>query len=218
MEPDFWHRRWRKNEIGFHQGDINRHLRAHWAHLGAAPGALVFVPLCGKSRDMLWLREQGHRVLGVELSAIAVRDFFVENELPLESEADGPFIAHRSGDLTVLEGDFFALDAARLAGVGAVFDRASLIAFPPEMRPRYARHLLSLLPGGTRLLLLTMEYPQDEMQGPPFSVREDEVLRLFGEDAVVERIHQAEVLHEHARFIQKGLTSLTEKVYRLIRR
>src|SRR4030042_914462 len=81
MNPDFWLERWQRNEIGFHQPEINAHLQDFWGQLAVPAGGQVFVPLCGKSRDLLWLRARGHRVLGVELSPIAVRDFFAENAL-----------------------------------------------------------------------------------------------------------------------------------------
>ena len=63
MEAAFWHQKWKENRIGFHQADFNRWLQSWWsAQQGSDP---VLVPLCGKSRDMLWLREQGHPVDGL---------------------------------------------------------------------------------------------------------------------------------------------------------
>lgn len=218
MEPDFWHRRWQKNEIGFHQDRINLHLQSFWPSLRLAPPAMVFVPLCGKSRDMLWLAEQGHEVLGIELSAVAVEDFFTENHLTPEVTEGSRFKRYRAPGITLLQGDLFELSPDDLAGVAAVYDRASLIAFPPEMRPRYARHLCSLLRAQTVMLLISLEYPEQEMKGPPFSVHEPEVRQLFEDEMHIEKVLELEVLKENPRFIQRGLTALTEKVYRLKRR
>lgn len=218
MEPDFWHRRWNNNEIGFHQQQVNLYLRELWPMLGAPRGGAVFVPLCGKSRDMLWLNEHGHPVVGNELSRIAVEAFFLESGLHAEKSESGPFVEYRSGTLQVLLGDFFDLTSAHLEEVRGIYDRASLIAFPPDMRPRYVRHLTTLLPAEARMLLITLEYPENEMQGPPFSVREDEVRHLFGASMTIHKVREADALAQNQRFARNGVSALTEKVYRLVRR
>src|SRR3546814_8142059 len=86
MDPDFWQQRWRDNRIGFHRDGVLPLLEKHWPSLGLATGSRVFVPLCGKSLDMAWLAARGHRVLGVELSPLAVGQFFDENGLAPRSE------------------------------------------------------------------------------------------------------------------------------------
>jgi thiopurine S-methyltransferase len=175
-------------------------------------GAPVFVPLCGKSLDMLWLREQGHAVLGVELSEKAVSAFFEENGIPAEVQRDRSFSVYSGEGLRLLSGDFFALKPEDLNGIHAVYDRASLIALPPTMRQRYAQHMAQLLPTGARILLVTMEYPAGTLEGPPFSVEETEVNALFGNHFTVER----QALWEGAEG-PRGV-SVTEKVYTLSRR
>ena len=216
MKADFWHQRWQQNQIGFHQREINTHLQAFWDRLDLPAGCPVFVPLCGKSRDLLWLRSRGHRVLGVELSPIATRAFFDENRLePVTHTPAGPFERFEMDGITILCGDFFRLTADRLEGVCGVYDRASLVALPPPMRPDYARHLGAILPPDACLLLVTMEYPQQQMQGPPFSVGEAEVRQLFGDRFLIEPLYRQEILDENPRFRDKGLTALEEKVYRL---
>jgi len=215
MNPEFWHERWRRGEIGWHATSINLHLQDHWPRLGVAPGARVFVPLCGKSLDLLWLAGQGLWVSGVEISRVAVEAFFADNGLYAEITEDPPFLRYRAAEIEVLCGDFFDLDASRLQGVEGVFDRASLIALPPEARPRYADHLQRLLGPAVRMLLITLDYPQDEMAGPPFAVRDDEVQALFGARFHIEPIARSDVLAENERFRQRGLTRLYEQVYRL---
>lgn len=101
MKPAFWLEKWERNEIGFHQHEINNHLQAYWQHLKLKPGSPVLVPLCGKSSDMLWLCGQGHNVLGVEISAIAVRDFFQENALNPNISQQGPFKRWETEGLTI---------------------------------------------------------------------------------------------------------------------
>ncbi len=218
MEHDFWHRRWTKNEIGFHQQHINLHLQELWHLFDIEPGAPVFVPLCGKSRDMLWLAEQGHSVLGIELSELAVKDFFSEADLSPDITESPPFQRYTCGNTAILVGDFFSLEPAQIEGFSTVYDRASLIAFPPEMRRRYAKHLNDLLRADAQIMLITLEYSQEEMKGPPFCVKESEVFDLFGETMRVEKLRELDVLSENPRFIQRGLTALHEKVFKLRKR
>jgi thiopurine S-methyltransferase len=215
MDQKFWHERWQRNEIGFHQQEINAHLQEFWAQLAVPAGGQMFVPLCGKSRDLLWLRARGHAVLGVELSPIAVRDFFAENTLTPQITRQGAFERYTADGLTVLCGDFFGLTAQDLQAVAGVYDRASLIAIPPTLRPRYAEQLAAILPAPAKVLLVTMEYPQAEMSGPPFSVSEDEVRRLYEPRYRVTRLFAKNILNENPRFRERGLSALSEQVYLL---
>jgi len=212
MEHHFWLERWKQDQIGFHQAEINQYLSEHWEQLGLAPGAPVFVPLCGKSLDMLWLREQGHPVVGVELSEKAVAAFFAENDIAAATRRDGDFTVYEGDELQLLTGDFFALRRQQLQGVCAVYDRASLIALPPPMRAAYAEHMAVLLPAGAHILLITMEYPAGTLEGPPFSVSEEEVHGLFDTAFSVER----KAMWEGAPGPQGS--DVTEKIYTLTRR
>ncbi len=218
MEPAFWHRRWQDNLTGFHQPDVNPYLQAFWPHLGVPSGSTVFVPLCGKSLDMRWLRARGHSVLGVEISPIAVQAFFRENDLIPDCRQDVHYSVWSADGMEILCGDFFDLGPDRLDQVQAVYDRASLIALPPDMRRRYADHLTTLLAPATPVLLITMEYPQQQMQGPPFAVEAAEVDTLFGPAFEVEALHSEDILAREPRFAERGLTRLHEKVYLLRRR
>ena len=216
MESDFWIERWKEKQIGFHQDEVNIHLQEFWPQLKISEGSTVFVPLCGKSSDMLWLRAQGYQVLGVELSPIAVREFFDENDLVPTVTEEGKFERWESDGLVLLCGNFFDLTATDLIDFGGVFDRASLIALPPEMRDDYAQHMACILPEATQILLITMEYPQEEMQGPPFSVHEPEVKSLYDRHYQASVLFDLNILAENPRFEDRGLTQLQEKVYRLI--
>lgn len=215
MKKDFWLERWERGEIGFHQDELNPYLRQYWSDLHLARGSTVFVPLCGKSRDMLWLQSQGHEVLGVELSVIAVDAFFKENGLVPRQSASGRLEGYEANGIRILRGDFFDLSKDDLAHVSAVYDRASLIALPPEMRERYARHLVSILPPGIEILLITVDYPQPEMSGPPFAVSVNEVEALYREHAEVRLLAQKDVLEQNPRFKERGLSQLQESVFLL---
>jgi len=134
MEPQFWQNRWRNGQIGFHQSSVDRNLRRHWPELSLGNGHHVFVPLCGKSLDLLWLRDQGHAVLGVELSARALEDFCRENGVPARRRTQGDFDVYEAENLELYRGDFFKLTPSLLGAVDAVYDRAALISWAPELR------------------------------------------------------------------------------------
>jgi len=217
MQADFWKERWQRNEIGFHQEDFNPLLQKYWPGLGVAPGARVFVPLCGKSRDMLWLAAQGHPVLGIEIVELAVRAFFDENGMTPTIVEQRPFQRYQAGDIALLLGDFYSLAPADLAGVGGVYDRAALIALPPSQRGAYVAKLAEVLPARVEMLLLSVTYPQEQMQGPPFSVPEGEVRELYEEHFTVERLMQRDALARNPRFRARGLRSMSAEAYHIRR-
>lgn len=218
MDAGFWHDRWQNDQLGWHQTEINATLAKHWPALGVAPDAGVFVPLCGKSLDMRWLRERGHPIVGVELSPIAVRDFFAEAEIEPTRRPHGDLETFEGGGYTLHQGDFFALTPADLRGVGGVFDRGSLVALPPEMRARYAAHLTTILPVGARVLLVTVAYAEGDMNGPPHSVPDAEVEARFADAFTLERIEHVGPQAPPERFLERGLKAMTESVWRLERR
>lgn len=224
MDPNFWHERWAQGQIGFHEPTANDLLVAHDARLGAdgaksAPGT-VLVPLCGKSRDLAHLAELGHRVVGVELSPLAAEAFFAESGLtPLRSQR-GPFEVFESHGVAILVGDVFALDEARdlLPPIDAIYDRAALVALPPEMQARYAPLLASLLPPGGRMLLVAFDYDQTKLAGPPFSVPAARIEELYGATFAIERLDARDVSDQRPRFREVGADPVTESVYLLTRR
>lgn len=211
MELEFWRERWQQGQIGFHQTDYNPYLTKHWPTLMFHGKGSVFVPLCGKSRDMLWLREQGHSVIGIEGSEIAIADFIREAGGRWTVQQQGPFLAHITPGITLLQGDFFDLTSDNLATVRAVYDRAAMVAFPYELRCRYQQHLIEILSPTTKILLITMEYDSNLMSGPPFAVMVDEVNNVFGKAFAIEDLGQVEVLELSPRFQERGLTWLRER-------
>jgi thiopurine S-methyltransferase len=217
MEHEFWHLRWQRGETGFHRPDTNPWLLAHAKELHLAPGAHVFVPLCGKSVDLAWLRAQDWRVTGNELSEVAVDTLFADHHARRHPLAGGLQAVDDDQGLRVLQGDFFAVTPATLGPVDACWDRAALIALPPDLRVRYARHLASLLPGGARLLLVTLDYPQEQMAGPPFCVTAAEVHRLFEADFTIRTLGSKDVLGEEPRWRDKGITRMHEHGWLLTR-
>ncbi|WP_022963232.1 thiopurine S-methyltransferase [Halopseudomonas pelagia] len=214
MDTDFWHERWQRGEIGFHKSKVNPLLVRWWPALQLSLGSAVWVPLCGKSLDLLWLHDQGHIVVGVELSRSALDDFALENQLTLTWRRQEPFDLAEGQGLKLFAGDVFALQSAQLEQVVAVYDRAALIALPPAMRARYAAHIIKNLPAGWQMLLVTLDYPQAERAGPPFSVADTEVRQLF-KGCSISLLDECDVLADHAVFRQQGMTRLHERVYHI---
>ena len=215
MDTDFWLQRWEQGQTGFHQSRVMPLLQKHWPGLGLPAGSRVLVPLAGKTLDVAWLAEQGHAVLAVELSPIAVEQFFAEHGLRPEILPTPHGTLYRAGSIEFLCGDIFDLDAETLAGCAACYDRAALIALPPALRARYARHVYGQLPVGCRALLLTLDYPQAEMDGPPFSVPESEVQALYGDRWRIERLETRDVLAQEPKFAARGLSRMQTGVFRL---
>ncbi|NDV00652.1 thiopurine S-methyltransferase [Pseudoroseicyclus tamaricis] len=180
MEQDFWQSRWRENKIGFHEGRPNALLEEHVGSLGLAAGDRVVVPLCGKAVDLDWLCDRGVLVTGIELNESAAGAVFDRLGLTPEVEAAGPLTRYAADRLTIFVGDVFAVTREMLGPVAAVYDRAALVALPPPMRQRYAPHLAEVT-GRARQLLITFDYDQETMDGPPFAVPPGEVERLYGE-------------------------------------
>jgi thiopurine S-methyltransferase len=218
VEPDFWRDRWQKKEIGFHQAEVHDQLQQHWGRLGLAPGAHVFVPLCGKSLDMVWLAEQGHQVVGVELSELAVDEFFQERGLTPEVETAATLAVKRAGPYELWCGDFFAMPPEATASVAGVYDRAALVALPPDMRARYAERLVEVLPPTAQMLTITFDYDQDKVAGPPFAVPRDEVRSLFGDSFVIDEIAAHNGPPRIPRFSESGIATVEECAFILRRR
>ena len=218
MQASFWIERWKKSEIGFHKSDVDINLKQFWSRLALRSGQKVFVPLCGKSLDMLWLAGQGHKVIGVELSPLACEAFFAENNLTPRRCREGAFEVWSADEIRILQGDFFDLGTEQLADCAGVYDRASLVALPPEMRERYVRHLTVILPAAAEMLLLTMEFDQAQRPGPPFAVSEAEVRSLYEPVYEVKLLHTQDSFSPHSHLARQGLTWLEEKVYRIVRR
>lgn len=178
MQPDFWHDRWARQQIGFHEPAPNPLLLRHFAVLGLRPGARLLLPLCGKTLDIDWLLARGHEVVGSELSPIAVTALFERAGLTPSIEQLGALQRWRADRLEIWVGDHFQIGHRQLGAVDAVYDRAALIALPGQMRPAYAAQLIRLA-GDAPQLLVTLEYDQACVEGPPFSVTDDELRTLY---------------------------------------
>ncbi len=209
-DQEFWHSKWASNQIGFHLEDVNPLLPAYWHHANPKREDKVLVPLCGKSEDLVWLATKHDSVEGVELSQIAVRSFFAEHfYTPTVTPISGMHELYQFDELSIYAGDFFT---APVSQADIVYDRAALVALPQDMREEYVARLKQLLNPGGRILFVTLNYPQEEMAGPPFSVPLEEIQQLFaGYKVICLNVDQAD--EHHPKIAKKGLSRFSEEVY-----
>ena len=192
MDPNFWHKRWEKNEIGFHQSAVNVLLSDHFSGLSLPQTSRVFVPLCGKTRDIAWLLSQGHRVVGVELSKLAVEELFVDLGAAPKISVQGELLRYSAPGLEIFVGDIFELSGDLLGRIDAIYDRAALVAFPTEMRGRYGAHVAAITQLAPQFLIC-FEYDQAVMNGPPFSIDRQKVHDVYGAHYQIEPITNRDV-------------------------
>jgi thiopurine S-methyltransferase len=185
MDPQFWRGKWAERQIAFHEGKPNHYLDAHVGRLAGR----VLVPLCGKSEDLAYLASKGHEVVGIELVESAVADFFAEHDILPTVTRTADLAVYVCAGITLIAGDFFATTRELVGRVDSIYDRAAMVALPPDMRRRYVHHLRQIAPQALRVLLVSLEYPEDAINGPPFSIREDEVRAQYA-NAPVEMIDQ----------------------------
>lgn len=237
MQNEFWHNAWEKGDPGWRQAKVNSRLKRFWPQMNLLPGQRVFVPLCGDSIDLLWLVEQGFKVVGVELSELAVRRFFADNKLQYNltvvgehqlytglvtgqnAGADHEDVHSTSDDsLQIICGDIFTLEAATLGDCAAIYDRAATVAMPSELRIKYAAHIKTLVQPGTQVMLIGMSYDQSKMKGPPFSVSNDNVNNLFADAFEIDVLGRSSGPEILGNLADRGLDTLEETVYKMTRK
>jgi thiopurine S-methyltransferase len=196
MNPEFWQKRWQEGRIGFNQSMVNPLLIKYFVRLNLTAGSRVFVPLCGKSIDMVWLATQGYDVVGVELVETAVQEFFAEQNIEptVYQQADNSTIKYYQGQLsgqtiTLWVADIFALTAKDIGIINAVYDKAALIALPADMRVKYSKQVRKLSSDTSKVdganneitpqLLLTLNYDPRKKNGPPFSINNEQLEQYY---------------------------------------
>ncbi len=192
MDADFWHDRWQQKEIGFHEGRTNNLLETHLDKMLLPENARIFIPLCGKTRDIAWLLAQGYSVVGAELSGTAVEELFGDLGLEPKHSPKGDLGKMSAPSLDIYVGDIFHMTREILGPVDMVYDRAALVALPDSMRPDYAKHLVDISQRAPQFLIC-FDYDQTVMPGPPFSVNEGEVHTHYSAVYSVEKIAEREI-------------------------
>ena len=208
-----WLSRWENNNIGWHADEVNLQLIERLSELNLVTGDKVFIPLCGKSNDMIYLLGRGFFVVGVEMSKIAVEQFFLENNLTYKVTKVGKFLLYHGKNIQIYCGDFFRLKIKHLEGVKAVYDRASLIALDEVLREKYVKHLSDIISDGVRILLLTLNYPQHQWIGPPFAVSKSEVDSLYKGSFQCRELECINDIENEPMFLLQGVDFVEKAVY-----
>lgn len=208
-----WINRWEEGKIAWHKNTINSRLIEFIEYLNLKKNDIVFVPLCGKSLDILYLSAQGYKVIGVEISEIAVKAFFIENNINFSIEKQENFLKYSSENITIFVGNYFSLKSTHVVNVVAVYDRASLIALNAQKREKYVKHLYTIIPNFVRILLLTLDYPQEQMKGPPYSVNKEEVKRLYGKYSKVCQLQCFNDIKNEDKFLKAGVKFINKTAY-----
>jgi thiopurine S-methyltransferase len=160
---------WETNKIGFHLADTNSLLINNFDKLNLEVGSRIFIPLCGKTVDIKWLLTKGYKVVGAELSQIAINDLFNSLDIRPTITNNGTIIHYSAPNIDIFVGDIFELDKETLGEVDGVYDRAAIVALPADLREKYTKHLRALT-NTKKQLLITLDYNQALRKGPPFSV------------------------------------------------
>ncbi len=209
MEQEFWYKKWEDNEIGFHLSQTNPMLIRHISSLKLQPASRVFLPLCGKTLDIAWLVKQGFQVCGVELSAKAVKELF--DYLPVSPEIikKGALTEYSAPHIKIYQGDIFQLTEQMVGAIDMIYDRAALVALPKTMSLEYCKHLVEITRSAPQLLI-SFEYDQNQMFGPPFSVNWEEIREHYLDIYQIDLLESAKVEGG-----LKGVCEADELVYKL---
>lgn len=192
MDTRFWHQKWENNDIAFHESKTNPLMVKYFKALSVAKGSRVFLPLCGKTLDIPWLLSNGYRVAGAELSKIAVEQLFANLEIQPKISGVGQLTHYRAENIDLFVGNIFDLSREILGRVDAIYDRAALVALPEKMRFQYTAHLAEISAYAPQLLIC-YEYDQNAMEGPPFSVTNDELNQHYSSGYALTLIESTDV-------------------------
>ncbi len=202
-----WNSRWQEGKIAFHNSNVHSDLLTYKSFLEDGPHR-VLVPLCGKSVDMIWLAEQGHEVVGVELVPLAVEQFFTDpyfsdKGLSPEIQEQGAMQVYRAGSITILCGDVFDVDQSHIGDIDRVWDRAALVALPPELRSSYVSQLRSIALDNARFMINVFRYDTTLMGGPPHSISDEEIQGYFS-GRVLSLLNEQEKISDYPLFKERG--------------
>ncbi|MFC3606976.1 thiopurine S-methyltransferase [Stutzerimonas tarimensis] len=214
MSNQQWKAKWRRNDIAFHQDAVNPLLQQFWEELELPEGSVVLVPLCGKSLDMGWLATLGFRVMGIELSDIAVQDYFAALDVVPIRARHGRFAKWKHGNTEIWRGDLFDLTAQDLSEVRGLYDCAALTALPADIRIRYVEHITKVLPPGCQMLLMTTESPDDTQADSALEI-DEEVAALYSAGYTVELLYGKARIKIDPEYPDEPAASFDEKVYRI---
>lgn len=215
-DNELWQQSWRDGRMAFHQAEVNPLLAHYWSSLGLPAGSTVFVPLCGRSLDLVWLAEQGHQVIGCELSPVAVRDFFRLQRVQPRRTKQGALTLWQHGAIRIYCGDFFALTPEHLGTIAAVYDRAALTALPESARSGYVEHLRRLTPENCPVFLLTAEDPEEGETDDRFPEISSEITHLYRARFAIDLAHSERRLETRREADGNPPQCIELRLYRLL--
>jgi|TARA_B110000238_G_scaffold191472_1_gene225717 thiopurine S-methyltransferase len=203
-----WRDRWKDNRIGWHQELGNASLKKHWSPVNRS--CTVLVPLCGKSKDLVWLANLGHRVIGIEVSEIGARAFFLENNLIYKESTykNLKIFEAINIQISIYCGDYFDYD---LCDAEALYDRGSIVAIRPEIRSSYVHHMKSLLGQEAYKFIISLEYAEGFVEGPPYSIKPVEMLSYWSD--LIEKDSYNDIENSSPKFRKSGLNQVIETVW-----
>jgi thiopurine S-methyltransferase len=122
----------------------------------------------------------------------AIQELFSELKIKPQIIQINNFKHYFAENIDIFVGDIFELTKEILGSVDAVYDRAALVALPKDLRIKYAQHLMQITDKAPQLIVV-YEYNQNEMSGPPFSIKEAEVTQHYGNNYHLKRIASTDV-------------------------
>jgi len=231
---DYWEFRWQYDYIGWHQKTGNKYLmdymNEHYLKTVQDTSQIrVFVPLCGKSQDMIRLYELGFTVVGVEYAPKAIDEFFSENSIPTLDNpkygtGDKVFAASADGRLIIGHGDLFTFTPESLpfTQYDLIWDRGSLEALNLADRPKYSNLMLSLLKSDGVYLTDTKDYDITQYGGPPLKANTEDLQKLYGDRCSVEEVYREDMLAldnpSREKWWNRGITNYMFGVTHVIRK
>ncbi|XP_037374810.1 thiopurine S-methyltransferase [Talpa occidentalis] len=214
-----WQQKWVNRNIAFHQEQGNQLLKKYLdTFLEGKNGLRVFFPLCGKAVEMKWFADQGHSVVGVEISELGIREFFTEQNLTYSEEPvmeipGAKLFKSSSGNILLYCCSLFDLPRANIGKFDRIWDRAALVAINPGDHQRYTDIMLSLMEKGARYLLSVLSYDPTKYAGPPFYIPDAEIQRLFGSMCNIHCLEKVDIFEE--KYKRWGIDYLFENLYLL---
>lgn len=212
MHNDYWLGKWKKSDIAFHEEEVTAELVTYLEELNLSPGDRIFVPLCGKTKDMAWLAQKGFEVIGAELSSIACESFFAELSVTPQIYKYDKLTKYRYNNIELICGDIFDVTSADLPNIDVVYDCKALIALPSDLRRKYLDHIVAILGDKIKVLLLTRE-SNCKISPPPFPVSKDEVYSLYGAYFNIKVLKHQAVVNIPDRLVKRGYAEMIESVY-----
>eukprot|EP01134_Creolimax_fragrantissima_P001545 CFRG1545T1 len=180
-----WKNRWETGSTGWRQEDVNESLLKYKELFTSQSDAkpTVFVPLCGSSTDLSYLAKEGMKVVGVEISEMAIETFFTNHDLKY-TKADNVYTCD-SLDITIYVEDLFTFE--KVKNFDFIWDYASFVAIDMELRPIYMDAVGRLLSPNGAWLLVNFDFSLEEVKGragPPWPITKDGFNSLVRESGV----------------------------------